>query len=767
MMSSNEDYITPDEIQNALELLDKDENASKKRLMTFSNQWHTVINEVDSVTKQFSSLNVFQENLSQIQNRIHDSSKLAEDISSKVRQLDKIRGRVSECQKRVQDLLDLQLCSEGVQISMKNDELEQAAAHIHRYLSIDQTKLQRTADDMAQDCSMISISLKHLQDATELLQDTVSKRFDHASLVRDAQSVERYFKIFPLLGMHDAGLGKFVEHLGRALQASADRCLKDATDTPASSNRASIAYADGLTSVFEEVAKTIETHQPLIETHYGPEHVFAFLSRLQRHCDAFGGALLRAFLKARGIMELLRTMRDDADAGAAAPAKPDPKDVDLLVEEMVLILARYDLYAAFVCKRVDGGEQTTGQDRSPGGGGGLQAMLDGSDLCRGVQELTGRYLEFERYYMEESIKKAVLMDAIVDDDDGGPGDRDGGPGSSGPGPAGREGRADDGQAGPLTSSVVDDVFFIVRKCVTRSLRSGSADVTCAVINHAVNALETDVCAFLGRVLAAGYPGSGYFNRFTPDADRARRAFLAALNSTDVATEYSVALSQTFRDEVPAKLRPRRRYTECDAQKLDSCLHGFARVNAALVASNRAGFRQLRGSLVEPKALACVEPFYEQDYRLTEPEFARAEADSPFVQALVVNIDAVLREFRGKLTPNNYDALVVETAAETAAQLERAVMKTEFNRLGGMALDKVVRTLISYFGGASAWPVREKFARLVQVTTVLNLEHVSDLAEFFSPDSGIRFSWKLTPDTIRQILKLRVDFREDDIRRVKL
>lgn len=757
-MSSSEDYITPDEIQNALELLDRDEIASKKRLMAITNQWHTVINEVDSVTKQFSLLNVFQENLSQIQNRINDSSKLAEDISSKVRQLDKIRGRVSECQKRVQDLLDLQLCSEGVQISMKNDELEQAAAHIHRYLSIDQTKLQRTADDMAQDCSMISISLKHLQDATELLQDTVSKRFDHASLVQDSKSVERYFKIFPLLGMHDVGLKKFVDHLGRALKASTDKSLKSVMDTSLSNNRASIVFADGLTFVFEEVAKTIEVQQPLIETHYGPEYVFAFLSHLQTHCDAFSGAVLQAFLKTRKIKELLKTMRDDSDANAAE--KPDSKDVDLLLEEMVLILARYDLYSAFVCKRIDCEQtgQETGKPSSggrPGAARGLEAMLNDSDLCRGVQELMGRYLEFERYYMEESIKKAMMMDTIDDGPNG-----EGGTGGGGPGVA------DDGEAA-LTSSMVDDVFFIVRKCVMRSLRSGSADVVCAVINNAVNALETDVCAFFGQVLAAGYPGSGYFNRFTPDADRVRRAFLAALNNTEVAIEYSKALSQTFRDEVPAKLRPRRRYTECDAQKLDSCLHDFSRVNASLVASNRTGFRQLRGSLVEPKVLACVEPFYEQDYRLTEPEFARAEADSPFVQALVVNIDTVLREFRAKMTPNNYDTLVVETAAETAVQLERAVMKTEFNRLGGMALDKVVRTLISYFGGASAWPVREKFARLVQVTTILNLENVSDLTEFFSPDSGIRFSWKLTPDTIRQILKLRVDFREDDIRRIKL
>jgi hypothetical protein len=163
----------------------------------------------------------------------------------------------------------------------------------------------------------------------------------------------------------------------------------------------------------------------------------------------------------------------------------------------------------------------------------------------------------------------------------------------------------------------------------------------------------------------------------------------------------------------------------------------------------------------------MEPFYEQNYKMSETEFAQTEADSPFVQTLMLNVGSMFREFQTKLTPNNYDALVVAVAAECSVQLERAIMKTEFNRLGSMALDKVVRTLINYFSGASAWPVREKFSRLVQVTTVLNLERVSDIDEFLNPDSGLRFSWKLTPDIIKQILKLRSDFREEDIRRIKL
>jgi hypothetical protein len=50
----------------------------------------------------------------------------------------------------VNDLLDLQLCREGVISAMKSEDFEKAAAHVHRFLSIDETTLKLTAGDVAQ-----------------------------------------------------------------------------------------------------------------------------------------------------------------------------------------------------------------------------------------------------------------------------------------------------------------------------------------------------------------------------------------------------------------------------------------------------------------------------------------------------------------------------------------------------------------------------------------------------------------------------------------
>lgn len=56
--------------------------------------------------------------------------------------------------------------------------------------------------------------------------------------------------------------------------------------------------------------------------------------------------------------------------------------------------------------------------------------------------------------------------------------------------------------------MLDDVFFIVRKCVRRSLNSSSVDCVCAVLNIGVTALETD---FLQYIYAGIKVWSGIFS----------------------------------------------------------------------------------------------------------------------------------------------------------------------------------------------------------------------------------------------------------------
>ena len=75
------------------------------------------------------------------------------------------------------------------------------------------------------------------------------------------------------------------------------------------------------------------------------------------------------------------------------------------------------------------------------------------------------------------------------------------------------------------------------------------------------------------------------------------------------------------------------------------------------------------------------------------------------------------------------------------------------KIGGLQMDKELRSLIGYLTSVTTWSVRDKFARLTQIATVLNLETVNELMEYWGSNSGT-LMWRLTPGEIRQILALR-------------
>lgn len=56
------------------------------------------------------------------------------------------------------------------------------------------------------------------------------------------------------------------------------------------------------------------------------------------------------------------------------------------------------------------------------------------------------------------------------------------------------------------------------------------------------------------------------------------------------------------------------------------------------------------------------------------------------------------------------------------------------QLGGLQLDRDLRSLLGYLSSLTPWPVRDKFARLSQIATILSLEKVIDLV----PVNGIIF-----------------------------
>merc|ERR1719505_459822 len=104
-------------------------------------------------------------------------------------------------------------------------------------------------------------------------------------------------------------------------------------------------------------------------------------------------------------------------------------------------------------------------------------------------------------------------------------------------------------------------------------------------------------------------------------------------------------------------------------------------------------------------------------------------------------------------------LVMIVAGEGNVQLEEAGLKSSFSRLGGLQLDREVRALSSFLTSVTTWTIRDKFARLSQMAALLNLETLGELAEVERA--------KLSSGEVRTLLGLRTDFKQEEIKKLRL
>merc|ERR1719244_408731 len=328
----------------------------------------------------------------------------------------------------------------------------------------------------------------------------------------------------------------------------------------------------------------------------------------------------------------------------------------------------------------------------------------------------------EEYFMRISVAKAETLDSVDDN-------------------------------AQLTSSMVDDVFFIIKKCLRRSLSSGSADVTGAMLNQTCAILESEYFDILKTRLnnAAGFAAWGSLDltqayslvqssfqqgkiQSAKDSERDKALFLSALNNAEVSSDYIQTLCKSFEDECQ-RTAMTREWRQQSLAKLEACLSNLCDISKGFQELIELGHNQLRVNVLKPRVKPFVDNFAAFSHDISEEEFANYEANDPWVQALIVCVDSLLASFKESLTSNNYDGLVAQLTAEIVVRLEKAVNKSTFNRLGGLQFDKELRSLVTYLSSTTNWTIRDKFAKVTQTASILNLEVPSEMEELWGGSGG--------------------------------
>jgi len=236
-----------------------------------------------------------------------------------------------------------------------------------------------------------------------------------------------------------------------------------------------------------------------------------------------------------------------------------------------------------------------------------------------------------------------------------------------------------------------------------------------------------------------------------------------LNNAEASSENIQTLKNSIESELPKILSSDSKNTD---EKLDSCLTDLGQLTKRFKDLLDFGFDQLKISAIKSRLKPSMELLLSTGHNIDEETFAQYEADDPWIQTFIVDLDQFLQNFKSLLTTSNYEKFVSHLTNELTTQMEKATLKIAFNRLGGLQYDKELRGLLGYLTNVTTWTIRDKFARLTQMATVLNLDKVDEIMDYWGSNSG-PVTWRLTPSEVRQVLALRVDFGHDEIRQLKL
>lgn len=101
--------------------------------------------------------------------------------------------------------------------------------------------------------------------------------------------------------------------------------------------------------------------------------------------------------------------------------------------------------------------------------------------------------------------------------------------------------------GSRTSSLLEDVFFLLKKCLRRAFSTSSIDGTCAMLNHTCSLIEGEFYKASNEKVQRGFPTGAMmdhaFNimqgkiQSQAEQERDRSYFVVTLNNLDTACEY--------------------------------------------------------------------------------------------------------------------------------------------------------------------------------------------------------------------------------------
>ncbi|KAF1891924.1 hypothetical protein Lal_00036271 [Lupinus albus] len=662
-------------------------------------------------------LNIVKSDSDYMLNNVSSTCDLADDVSLKVRELDLAQSRVRSTLLRIDAIVERGNCLEGVYRALDSEDYESAARYVQGFLKIDAEY---------KDCG--NDERERLMSAKKQLEAIVRKKLSVAVDQRDHGSILRFIRLYTPLGLEEEGLQVYVGYLKKVIGMRSRiefEQLVDLMEQRNNGSNVSVNFVLCLTNLFKDIVLAIEENNEILSGLCGEDGIVYAICELQEECESRGSVILKKYMEYRKLAKLsseINAQNSNLLAVGGGAEGPDPREVELYLEEILSLMQLGEDYTEFAISKIKG-LTSVDPELVPRA---TKAFRSGS-FSKVAQDLTGFYVILEGFFMVENVRKAIRIDEQVPDS--------------------------------LTTSMVDDVFYVLQSCLRRAISTSNISSVIAVLSGASSLLTNEYQEALQQKIREPNLGAKLFFGGV-GVQKTGTEIATALNNMDVSSEYVLKLKYEIEEQC-AEAFP----APADREKVKSCLSEMGESSNAFKQALNAGIEQLVATIT-PRIRPVLDSVGTISYELSEAEYADNEVNDPWVQRLLHAVETNVAWLQPLMTANNYDTFVHLVIDFIVKRLEVIMMQKRFSQLGGLQLDRDTRALVSHFSIMTQRTVRDKFARLTQMATILNLEKVSEILDFWGENSG-PMTWRLTPAEVRRVLGLRVDFKPEAIAALKL
>lgn len=305
---------------------------------------------------------------------------------------------------------------------------------------------------------------------------------------------------------------------------------------------------------------------------------------------------------------------------------------------------------------------------------------------------------------------------------------------------------------PVTTTTPDDVFYILKTVYSRVLSAGSFKHIERMTDLLKDFMDHDYAGGIKRKLDDVYrtatnTGGG---RGEKSERECRTSFIILLNDLDVSSSHMERLTtdllghqtvtQLFLDAEQPHVK----------RVISSLTGSVAKFRSAL----KAGVEQLFNQLMRPKLRTLIpDVFKDVSYVLDEDSYNVAEQHDVVRKRFVKMWEGLVDGYKDAFTDNNYRMLFGLALDVVARPWEKYILTLHFSELGAVRFDRDLRSIMAYLSSQTIFgDIRDKFVRLQQISSLLNLDNEEEVDGFYS-GSGI--SWTFSLQDAKNVVALKV------------